>query len=217
MNSENDHQNRVGAEQRPSPFARIERMAPLQVVLYLALLAITVMFVILVVAYITTRLRSGVPTGRHPLPRYFSLSTIVLVVSSYTIGQAPRLYAQDDLGSLGRCLGATLLLGSVFAGLQVLGWRELLTQGVAFQGATSNSSGQFIYLISALHVAHLLGGMVFLLALMLRVVHANRDAVRSLVFIRNPYYRRRLRMLGTYWHFIDVLWVVLFGVFLFLY
>lgn len=187
------------------------------VALYLALLAITVMFVMLVVAYVVTRLRSGVPTGLHALPRYFSLSTIVLVVSSYIIGQAPRLYAQDDLSSLARCLGATLLLGAIFAGLQVLGWRELMMQGVPFQGRASSSSGQFIYLISALHVAHLLGGMLFLLALLLRVIHANRDAVRTLIFIRNPYHRRQLSLLGTYWHFIDVLWVALFAVFLFMY
>lgn len=192
-------------------------MPPLQVALYLALVAITVMFLMLVVAYAAARIHSGVPTGVQPLPRYFSLSTIVLVVSSYTIGQAMRLYEHDDLSSLGRCLGATLLLGCIFAGLQVLGWRELTTHGVPFQGETSSSSGQFIYLISALHVAHLLGGMVLLLALLLQVLHADRDAVRSLVFIRNPYYRRQIKLLGTYWHFIDVLWVVLFAVFLFLY
>lgn len=217
MNSEHDHRNQVGASRRPSAFARIERMSPLFMVLYLVLVAIAIMFVMLVAAYVATRLRSGVPTGLHALPRYFSLSTIVLVISSYTIGQAGRLYAQDDLNSLVRCLGATLLLGAVFAGLQVLGWRELMSQGVFFQGATSTSSGQFIYLISALHVAHLLGGMLFLLALLLRAVHADRDAVRALVYSRNPYRRRQLQLLATYWHFIDVLWVTLFGVFLFLY
>ncbi len=217
MKSEHDHKNQVGARHRPSALGQMERMPPLLLALYFGLLAITIMFVMLVAAYISTRLHSGVPTGLHALSRYFSLSTIVLLVSSYTIGQAPRLYAQDDLGSLGRCLGATLLLGAVFAGLQVLGWRELMTQGVPFQGAASNSSGQFIYLISALHVAHLLGGMLFLLSLLLRVGHADRDAVRALVFIRNPYYRRQLRMLGTYWHFIDILWVALFAVFLFMY
>ncbi|MCC3152515.1 cytochrome c oxidase subunit 3 [Hymenobacter sp. BT770] len=217
MNSEHEHENQVGARRRSSPFGRIERMPPLLVVLYLVILAITIMFVMLVTAYVTTRLRSGVPTGLHALPRYFSLSTIVLLLSSYTMAQAPRLYADDDLSSLARCLGATLLLGCVFAGLQVLGWRELMTTGVPFQGDASSSSGQFIYLISALHVAHLLGGMLFLLALLLRVVHADRDAVRTLVFIRNPYHRRQLGMLGTYWHFIDVLWVALFAVFLFLF
>ena len=216
MNSEYEPKKRIGAR-HGSTLGRIERMPPLLVAGYLAMLAITIMFVMLVGAYIATRLRSGVPTGLHAFPRYFSLSTIVLLVSSYTIAQAPRLYAQDDLSSLVRCLGATLLLGCIFAGLQVLGWRELQTHGVPFQGDTSSSSGQFIYLISALHVAHLLGGMLFLLALLLRVSHADRDAVRSLVFIRNPYHRRQLQLLGTYWHFMDVLWIALFAVFLFLY
>jgi cytochrome c oxidase subunit 3 len=216
MNSEHERKNQIGAR-RGSSLSRIERLPPLLLAGYLAMLAIAVMFIMLVAAYVATRLHSGVPTGLHPLPRYFSLSTIVLLVSSYTIGQASRLYAQDDLNSLARCLGATLLLGCIFAGLQVLGWRELTLYGVTFRGETSNGSGQFVYLISALHVAHLLGGMLFLLALLLRVIHADRDAVRSLVFIRNPYYRRQLRLLGTYWHFIDVLWVALFAVFLFLY
>lgn len=218
MNFEHEYRNQVGGTwRRPSAFGRMERMPPLQMALYLALVAISVMFLMLVIAYATARIRSGVPTGLHPLPRYFSLSTIVLVVSSYTIGQALRLYEQDDLASLGRCLGATLLLGCVFAGLQVLGWRELMAHGVPFKGEGSNSSGQFLYLISALHVAHLLGGMVLLLAMLLRVLHAERDGVRALVYIRNPYHRRQIKLMGTYWHFIDVLWVVLFAVFIFLY
>jgi cytochrome c oxidase subunit 3 len=217
MNSGHEHENQVGARRGASPMRRFERLPPFMLAGYLAIVAIAVMFVMLVGAYVFTRLHSGVPTGLYPLPRYFSLSTIVLLVSSYTIAQAHRLYAADDLSSLARCLGATLLLGCVFSGLQMLGWHELSRNGVTFQGDASSSSGQFLYLISALHVVHLLGGMLFLLALLLRVNHANRDAVRSLVFIRNPYHRRQLKLLGTYWHFIDVLWIGLFAVFLFMY
>lgn len=217
MNPDSERDNRIGARQRAASFGRIERLPPLLVAGYLGMLAIAIMFAILLAAYVQARSNSGVPTGLYALPRYFSLSTIVLLISSYTMAQAPRLYAQDDLASLTRCLVVTLLLGSVFAGLQVLGWRELLQNGVAFRGEGSRSSGQFLYLISGLHVAHLLGGMLLLLAIALRVAHAERDAVRTLVFIRNPYYRRMLRLLGTYWHFIDVLWVVLFAVFLFMY
>lgn len=214
MNSESNRNNQVGAGRAPSSFARIERLPPLLMVLYLAMLASTVMFAVLVTAYVATRAGSGVPAGLHPFPRYFSLSTIVLLMSSYTIAQAPRLYGQDELSGLGRCLGATLLLGCVFAGLQVLGWRELLGQGVLFQG---RASGTFVYLISALHVVHVLGGLLYLLVLLLRVLHAKRDAVQGLVFIRNPFRLRQLRAVGTYWHFVDGLWVVLFALFLFLY
>lgn len=182
--------------------------------LYLALLGIAMLFVTLVAMYVASKAQSGVPTGLHPFPRYFSLSTIVLLVSSYTLAQAPRLYRADDLDGLVRCLGATLLLGCVFSGLQVQGWRELVRQGVLFTG---ERSGTFVYVISGLHVAHILAGLIFLLVNMLRTLHASRDAVRTLVFIRNPYHLRQLRALLTYWHFIDVLWVALFGVFLFLY
>ena len=217
MNSNSERDNQVGARQHSSSFGRIERVAPLLMAGYIAMFAIAIMFAVLVAAYVQARIISGVPTGLHALPRYFSLSTIVLLISSYTMAQAPRLYAQDELPSLARCLGATLLLGGVFVGLQLLGWRELLQNGVAFRGEGSRSSGQFLYLISALHIAHLLGGLLLLLVVLLRVTHAGRDAVRSLVFIRNPYHQRHLRLLGTYWHFIDVLWVALFGVFLFMY
>ncbi len=197
-----------------SAFSRIERLPPLLMLLYLGLVGITMLFVTLVAMYVASRAQSGVPTGLHPFPRYFSLSTIVLLVSSYTLAQAPRLYRADDLDSLVRCLGATLLLGCIFSGLQVQGWRELVQQGVLFTG---ERSGTFVYVISGLHVAHIVAGLIFLLVNMLRTLHASRDSVRSLVFIRNPYQLRQLRALLTYWHFIDVLWVALFGMFLFLY
>ncbi|WP_345072609.1 cytochrome c oxidase subunit 3 [Hymenobacter fastidiosus] len=214
MNSDPERRDKVGAGAPASTFARIERVPPLLMLLYLGMAGITVLFIILVAAYAQTRHLSSLPSGLHPFPRYFSLSTIVLLASSYTLSQAQRIYRQDDMVKLARCLAATLLLGGIFTGLQVLGWRELITQGVFFTGA---ASGTYVYLISALHVAHLLGGMLFLLSLLLRTLHASRDAVRSLVFIRNPYRRMQLRMLGLYWHFIDGLWVVLFALFLFLY
>ncbi len=214
MNPNPDRQPRTRAERPASAFGRIERLPPAFVFLYLALLAITIMFAVLVAAYVHARLANGMPTGRYPLPRYFSLSTLVLVVSSYVLAQAPRLYRADDVPNLVRCLGATLLLGGVFAGLQVLGWRELRQTNVFFTG---EASGTYVYLISALHVAHLLAGMLFLLVLLVRTAHANRDDIRSLVFIRDPYQLRQLRLLGTYWHFVGGLWAALFGAFLFLY
>lgn len=217
MSSDAERTNKIGANRPASSFQQMERVPLLLMMLYVGLAGIAVLFVVLVAAYIYTRFRADVATGIYPLPRFFSLSTIVLLVSSYVIAQAQRLYARDDLSGLTRCLGAALLLSSIFAGLQVLGWRELVAQGVLVNGDGSTASGTFIYLLSALHVVHLLGGMLFLLTLLVRTHHASRDAVRNLVFIRNPYRRLQLRMITIYWHFIDALWVALFAVFLFLY
>ena len=195
-----------------SAFGRLERVPPLLLMVYIALAGIGALFATLLALYVATRLRNGLPLGLQPFPRYFSLSTIVLLVSSYTLGQAPRLYRTDDLPALARCLGATLLLGVIFSGLQVLGWLELRRHGMLLSEAPA---GAFVYFITALHVAHVVVGLGVLLANLLRVRHAARDAVRTLVFIRNPYHRRQLQALGIYWHFIDALWVVLFVVFLF--
>lgn len=215
MNPERNPNQHVGAARLASPLRRIEQLPRPLVVLYVALVAIASLFVGLVTAYVYTHLTTNIASGMHPLPRYFSLSTIVLLMSSYVLSQAQRLYAQDDLTMLARCLAATLLMGCIFAGLQVLGWRELLGHGVHFTNRTGH--GTYLYLISGLHVAHVLAGMVYLLVVLLRVIHADQDAIRSLVFIRNPYYRRQLTMLGTYWHFIGGLWVVLFAAFLLMY
>ncbi len=192
----------------------MERMPPRLLMLYVGLLGIGVLFAGLVGLYVYTRLRSGEAPGRHIFPRFFSLSTIVLLVSSLVLGQATRLYRADDLPTLARCLGATLLLASIFCGLQLAGWRELTLQHVLFK---DKPSGSFVYFISGVHIAHIVGGMAYLLALLLRTLHAARDGVRTLVFIRNPYRRRQLQAITTYWHFVDAVWVVLFAVFLFLY
>lgn len=213
---DNDRRNQIGAGRQPagsSAFGRLERVPPLLMLLYMGLLGIGVLFTMLVVMYVLTRLQSGQALGSHPFPRYFSLSTIVLLVSSYVLAQARRLYQADDLPSLARCLGATLLLASIFCGLQLAGWRELTQQGIFFTGAPS---GTYIYLISGIHVAHILAGMLYLFALLLRTIHAARDGVRTLVFIRNPFHKRQLRAMSIYWHFVDVVWLVLFAVFLFL-
>lgn len=214
MSSDKESRNKIGTGRSTSAFNRMERVPPLLMLLYLGLVGIGVLFLILLGAYIQTRLSSGVPTGLYSFPRFFSLSTLVLVGSSYTLSQAARLYRNDDMHALARCLGATFLLGLTFTGLQLMGWRELMQQGVYFQG---DASGTYVYLISALHVAHLLAGMLFMSALFLRVLHVARDGVRTLLFIRNPYRRLQLRLLSMYWHFMGGLWVLMFSIFLFFY
>ena len=189
-------------------------MPPRLLMLYMGLLGIGVLFTGLVVLYVLTRLQHGGAPSGHTFPRYFSLSTIVLLTSSAVLAQAKRLYRADDLPTLVRCLGATLLLASIFCGLQLAGWRELMQQHVFLD---DTPGGSYVYVISGVHIAHMVGGMLYLLALLLRTLHAARDGVRTLVFIRNPYHRRQLQAISTYWHFIDAVWVVLFAVFLFMY
>ncbi|WP_276495739.1 cytochrome c oxidase subunit 3 [Pontibacter litorisediminis] len=204
-----DKKNQVNARQR-SGFKRIERMHPIRMLLYLSMVGIGVLFFVLVVAFVRT---GGFPEGQFELPRFFSISTIILLFSSYTISKVPRLYKHEKLKKMARYLAATLGLGLLFIGAQLIGWNEMTKSGVHFTG---KSSGTYLYLISALHILHLLGGIIFLSFMVFKTIYVNSDAVRSLVFIRDPFRRLQLSMLNSYWHFLDFLWLGLYLVLLFM-
>lgn len=63
----------------------------------------------------------------------------------------------------------------------------------------SNSSASYIYILSFVHLLHVLGGILFLLGLLLRAKIGKRKTLNPL----------RLRLGGIYWHFVDGLWVYL--------
>ena len=92
----------------------------------------------------------------------------------------------------------TFVLGILFIFLQYRGWIALVGLGVELG---TNPSGSFLYVLSGLHAAHILGGLA---ALFVAILHA---------FIL-PYEvtaKRKLRfeMTQIYWHFVDILWIYL--------
>lgn len=204
-----DKKNQVNHKQR-SGFKRIDRMHPIRMLLYLSMVGIGVLFFVLVVAFART---GGFPQAQFELPKFFSVSTVILLFSSYTISRVPRLYKQEKLKKMARYLGITLALGLLFIGAQFIGWNEMSRSGVYFSG---KSSGTYLYLISALHILHLAGGIIFLSFMVFKTMYVNSDAVRSLVFIRDPFRRLQLTMLRSYWHFLDFLWLGLYLVLLFM-
>lgn len=63
----------------------------------------------------------------------------------------------------------------------------------------SNSSASYIYILSFVHLLHVLGGILFLIGLILSATLGKRKTLNRL----------RLRLGGTYWHFVDGLWIYL--------
>ncbi|MDX5418608.1 MAG: cytochrome c oxidase subunit 3 [Hymenobacteraceae bacterium] len=207
MNS--DKKNKIDSRQH-SAFERIEKMHPIRMLLYLSMIGIGILFFILVIAFART---GGFQNDSFELPRFFSVSTVLLLFSSYTISKVPGIYRKDKLRKMTRYLGFTLALGLMFVGAQLIGWNEMTRSGVYFTG---KASGTYLYLISALHILHLLGGIIFLSFLLFKTAHVAADGVRSLIFIRDPYRHLQLSMLCSYWHFMDFLWLGLYLVFLFM-
>lgn len=141
-----------------------------------------------------------------PLPGVFWLSTLVIILSSLSLHEAGDAFQKEHFLLYRICIGLTLGLGLLFAGMQGYGWLQLIQQKIAMN---TNPSAGFVYLLSGLHLLHILGGLFFL-SLLFRDAIKNRSYIDSFVYSVNPPNQLRLKLLTIYWHFVDVLWILLF-------
>lgn len=168
--------------------------------MWIALASIVMLFTALTSAYIV---RAGTGNDWRPIamPRMLWASTALIVASSLTISIARRSLKRKDHAAYKRWLLLTVLLGLGFLATQLLAWRQLVAQQVY---VASNPHSSFFYLLTAVHGAHLLGGIFGLDYLLLRTwrkatdakSEANREAAAGAV--------------ALYWHFMDGLWIYLF-------
>jgi cytochrome c oxidase subunit 3 len=129
------------------------------------------------------------------LPSILWANTMVLLLSSATLEFARGRLRVDDAAGFRRMWTLTTVLGLLFVGGQVVAWRQLAAEGAY---TTSRMASSFFYMFTALHAAHLLGGVAALLYVELHRFDAARLS-RSLA----------ARFASYYWHFMDGLWVFL--------
>lgn len=189
------------------------RVHPHKFALWLALGSITMMFAGLTSAYIV-RMAQG-NWRLFALPITFYISTAVILASSVTMVLGLAAFKARQMPRYRALISATLILGIVFGILQTIGFYQLYytPQIMALAGGKTilqtvrvngNPSESFLFIIAGLHLVHILGGIVAL----------------SIVFGRafskkiKVYNTTGLEIVGTYWHFVDVLWLYLFIFFL---
>lgn len=180
------------------------RIHPQKFLLWLALASIVMMFAGLTSAYIVRRAAGNWVDFK--LPDLFQASTIVILLSSLTMAGAVRAFRNEKRQLYSLMLGLTLLLGSLFTFLQYKGWQELMGYGILLEG---NPSGSFLYIISGVHAAHIIGGLVFLVIFFFKSLY-KRDIIQKLMEETNPDNSLSIELMATYWHFVDVLWIYLF-------
>lgn len=131
------------------------------------------------------------------LPAVFTVSTVVIVLSSVTMQMGYAAAKGNRLDRLKRLVLVTAVLGMVFLVLQVMGWGQLVSQSVYFVG---NPSGSFVYVITGFHGLHIVSALIFLLIVL-------KSAARQRIHSANM---AQMEMCTTYWHFLGFLWVYLF-------
>ena len=190
-------------------FQRIERLHPYETLLYLGMFGSGLIFLFLTVAFLVSGTNQLEGLNRH-IPFSFLISTFLLVLSGYSATKMRLYYQEERIEKLQGSLLITLILGMIFTLLQVLGWRELDGMGIDFRGIPS---GSFLYVLSGIHIFHLLGAMIFALILWIQLKKKQEDQVESLILVVNPYEKMRIRLFTTYWRFMDAIWLILFLLF----
>ncbi len=200
----------MNPEQTPkSWFQRLESLHPYEMMLYLAMFGSGLIFLFLVVAFLFSGLNQLEGLNRK-IPVAFLMSTFLIILSGYTATKMRLYYQEENIPKLESSLRVTFWLGLAFTVLQLTGWKELSDMGINFTGLPS---GSFLYLLSGIHIVHLLGAMVFALILLLKLRNTQSDGIQKLLLITNPYEKMRIRLFTVYWHFMDAVWLILFLLF----
>jgi len=191
---------------KENPFTK--RREPFGFMLWLGVIGSSLLFAVIFIEYF---LRMDGANWRFvALPDMFWLSTLVILFSSITLHEANLAFVQERFLHYRIFLAATLSLGVTFMLLQGWGWIEMIKNG-SFNN--ENSSSGFIYLLTGLHLLHILIGVIYM-AVVFRKALKNRSYVDSFVYSVNPPNRLQLKLITRYWHFVDILWVIVFLVLL---
>jgi cytochrome c oxidase subunit III len=147
--------------------------------------------------------REGATDWEHlATPSVLILNTLMLLASSAALElsrrslAAGRLINPGNAGKSSTWLLFTMLLGVAFCFGQYFAWQQLRAQGIYL---ATNPNSSFFYVLTFIHVLHVLAGILALLYLAGRLM-ATQTKVRRSLFDNT----------AIYWHFIGVLWVYLF-------
>jgi heme/copper-type cytochrome/quinol oxidase subunit 3 len=142
--------------------------------------------------------------GAGPLPHevldipYTSVSAFVLLMSSLTMVLALAAIQKGNQRGLRIWLLATALLGSIFLGGQ---WFEFTSfykeDGL---GLTTNMFGSTFYTLTGFHGTHVLIGVIMLLSLVWVSLRGGLKPEQSI----------NVEIIGLYWHFVDIVWIIIF-------
>jgi cytochrome c oxidase subunit III len=145
------------------------------------------------------------PESNPPEPYFLEFlpfvlpATILLVLSSFTAQFAVWAIRRGDRTGFLRNLSVTVLLGIAFVVMQAFDYALLYSEGITLDAGTF---GTTYYTLTGFHMAHVIGGVIMLGVVLYRGLGGqfsarHHDAVEAS---------------SLYWHFVDVVWIVLFSV-----
>ena len=128
-----------------------------------------------------------------------SVSTFVLLMSSLAMVLALAAVARGDALFARVWLATTALLGSLFLGFQAYEFTNFVHEGLTLQ---TSLFGSTFFVLTGFHGGHVFIGVLWLLTLLVRSFQGKLGRDKAL----------QVELAGLYWHFVDVVWIVIFTV-----
>ena len=193
----------------------------MRALLWLGIVSIVMLFAGLTSAYIV---RQG--EGKwvdFALPQLFKLSSLIIILSSVTMQWGLVSVKKNNIRNLKTAMLLTVILGFGFVISQYYAWTDLYHNGIVFTGTikdiktdfhyvpsgkesvtdvsdAGNVAGSFLYVITGLHVAHVLVGVIALIIVFSRALIGKYTVVNY----------NGVKMCAIFWHFLGGLWLYLF-------
>jgi heme/copper-type cytochrome/quinol oxidase subunit 3 len=127
---------------------------------------------------------------------FTSMTSFILLMSSLTMVLAVNAIMLGQIKKMRLWLVSTAVLGGLFLAGQVYEFTEFVREGL---GYTSNVSASAFYTLTGFHGAHVAIGILMLLSV---VGYSARKELQA----------EAVEVLGLYWHFVDIVWVVIFAI-----
>jgi cytochrome c oxidase subunit 3 len=186
--------NRTELQTSSTPPASFRRMG-----MWLLLASLGMLFGAALVGFLVLRMRAEQwpPPGTPPLPGGLWVSTGLLMVLSLALVMAVHAARAGRMPALNRMLGVSVLLAVAFLAAQISNWIRMAAHSVL---PDQSLFVWFFYLLTILHAAHVFVGLVPLVVV----------TVRARAGRYTPDNHEAIHLVGMYWHFLLVTWVVIF-------
>lgn len=154
-------------------------------------------FSALIAAFLMYRLR-GPADANHVLNiPLTAFNTFVLLTSSMTVVLALAAAQRNDQAKLRLWLLISLLFGGTFLSVQMIEYFKLFEEGLTIN---SNMFGTIFFTLTGFHGTHVFIGLLWLVGIIVQAFRGRFSAT----------YNMSLEIFGLYWHFVDIVWIILF-------
>ena len=170
-----------------------------KMMLWFGMISMSMTFAGLTSAYVVSSSRADW-IQQIELPFAFTLSTLLIVLSSGSFYGALRMLRANKIKETQLMLLVTLGLALAFVYFQFQGFNGIIEKGYYFTGPESSITTSYLYVLVLLHLAHLTAGIVIVLNILFKTLKG--------VYVQGNTLGFELAL--TFWHFLDILWVYLF-------